>query len=108
MTRKAYTEDDFKILKKQLHVLPLILGGDFKTDFDKDEGLRLVQFLKQELNLDFVSGRALETTSPSSVSWGKLPTWTTQPTSRIGTLTSTFAGLKDDTSTKDSLAADQR
>ncbi|GFX31534.1 retrovirus-related Pol polyprotein from transposon 17.6 [Trichonephila clavipes] len=45
---------------------------------------------------------------PSSVSWGKLPTRTTQPTSRIGTLTSTFAGLKEDTCTKDSLTADQR
>ncbi|GFV47812.1 hypothetical protein TNCV_4900671 [Trichonephila clavipes] len=31
----------------------------------------------------------------------------TQPTSRIRTLTSTFAGLKEDTGTKDSLAADQ-
>ncbi|GFY11085.1 uncharacterized protein TNCV_4470711 [Trichonephila clavipes] len=46
--------------------------------------------------------------SPSSVSWGKLSTTTTQPISRIGTLTSTFAGLKEDTCTKDSLAADQR
>ncbi|GFV36500.1 hypothetical protein TNCV_2260191 [Trichonephila clavipes] len=32
--------------------------------------------------------------SPSSVSWDKLPTRTTQPTSRIRTFTSTFAGLK--------------
>ncbi|GFU57255.1 hypothetical protein TNCV_3634451 [Trichonephila clavipes] len=46
--------------------------------------------------------------SPTSVSWGKFPTRTTQPTSRIGSLTSTFAGLKEDTCTKDSLAADQR
>ncbi|GFY34962.1 hypothetical protein TNCV_155391 [Trichonephila clavipes] len=30
------------------------------------------------------------------------------PPQRIGTLTSTFAGLKEDTCTKDSLAADQR
>ncbi|GFU27811.1 uncharacterized protein TNCV_449331 [Trichonephila clavipes] len=36
----------------------------------------------------------------------QLPTRTTQPTSRIGTWTSTFAGLKEDTCTKDSLAAD--
>ncbi|GFT02513.1 hypothetical protein TNCV_1487341 [Trichonephila clavipes] len=42
------------------------------------------------------------------VSWGKLPTKTTQPTFRIGTLTSTFAGLKEDTCAKDSLAAGQR
>ncbi|GFW54798.1 hypothetical protein TNCV_2654381 [Trichonephila clavipes] len=34
--------------------------------------------------------------------------WTTQPTSRIRTFTSTFAGLKEDTCTKDSLVADQR
>ncbi|GFW83740.1 hypothetical protein TNCV_668531 [Trichonephila clavipes] len=46
--------------------------------------------------------------SPSSVSWGNLPTRTTQPTSRIETLTSTFAGLKEDTCTKDALAAHQR
>ncbi|GFY19110.1 retrovirus-related Pol polyprotein from transposon 412 [Trichonephila clavipes] len=46
--------------------------------------------------------------SPTSVSWAKRPTRTTQPTSRIGTLTSTFAGLKEDTCSKDSLAADQR
>ncbi|GFU96167.1 uncharacterized protein TNCV_4506571 [Trichonephila clavipes] len=48
-----------KLLGKQYHVLPLILGGDFNIDFDKVEGLRLVQFLKSELNLDFVSGKAL-------------------------------------------------
>ncbi|GFX04823.1 hypothetical protein TNCV_2248061 [Trichonephila clavipes] len=35
--------------------------------------------------------------SPSSVSWGKLPTRTTQPTFRIRTLTFTFAGQKEDT-----------
>ncbi|GFW75596.1 hypothetical protein TNCV_4427791 [Trichonephila clavipes] len=46
--------------------------------------------------------------SPSSVSWGKLPTRTSQPTFRIRILTSTFAGLKEDTRTNDSLAADQR
>ncbi|GFV47269.1 hypothetical protein TNCV_4829251 [Trichonephila clavipes] len=45
---------------------------------------------------------------PTSVSWGKLPTRTTQPTSGIGTVTSTFTGLKEDTCSKDSLAADQR
>ncbi|GFW17401.1 retrovirus-related Pol polyprotein from transposon 17.6 [Trichonephila clavipes] len=38
----------------------------------------------------------------------KILSRTAQPTSRIGTLTSTFAGLKEDTCTKDSLAADQR
>ncbi|GFW54869.1 hypothetical protein TNCV_2655081 [Trichonephila clavipes] len=37
------------------------------------------------------------------VSWGKLATRTTQPTSRIRSLTSTFAGLKEDTCTNDSL-----
>ncbi|GFY05168.1 transposable element Tcb1 transposase [Trichonephila clavipes] len=45
---------------------------------------------------------------PISVSWGKLPTRTTQSTSRIRALTSTFAGLKEDTCNKDCLAADQR
>ncbi|GFV91359.1 uncharacterized protein TNCV_898761 [Trichonephila clavipes] len=45
-----------------------------------------------------------EIRSPSSVSWGKLPTRTTQPTFRIRTLTSTFAGLKEDTCSKVSLA----
>ncbi|GFT78398.1 hypothetical protein TNCV_981781 [Trichonephila clavipes] len=45
---------------------------------------------------------------PTSVSWGKLPTKTTQPTSRIGALTSTLAELKEDTYTKDSFTADQR
>ncbi|GFW19686.1 hypothetical protein TNCV_1605771 [Trichonephila clavipes] len=43
-----------------------------------------------------------------SVVGGKLPARTTQPTSRIGTLTSTFAGLKEDMCSKDSLAAAQR
>ncbi|GFU29703.1 endonuclease-reverse transcriptase [Trichonephila clavipes] len=52
-------EGGSKLLKKLYHVLPLILGGDFNTDFDKGERLRLVQFLKSELNLDFVSGRVL-------------------------------------------------
>ncbi|GFW75396.1 twist-related protein 2 [Trichonephila clavipes] len=50
----------------------------------------------------------MEGACPTSVSWGKLPTRTTQPTSRIGTLTSAFVGLKEDTCSKDSLAADQR
>ncbi|KAK0072290.1 hypothetical protein PV325_011589 [Microctonus aethiopoides] len=36
-------------------VRALILGGDFNIRFDTDEGLRCVQFLKKELNLDFVS-----------------------------------------------------
>ncbi|GFX47050.1 hypothetical protein TNCV_316721 [Trichonephila clavipes] len=39
---------------------------------------------------------------------GKSPQMTTQPTSHIGTVTSTFAGLKEDMCSKDSLAADQR
>ncbi|GFW62358.1 retrovirus-related Pol polyprotein from transposon 17.6 [Trichonephila clavipes] len=39
---------------------------------------------------------------------GELPTRTTQPTSGIRTLTSTFAGFKEDTCTKDSPVADQR
>ncbi|GFU66053.1 uncharacterized protein TNCV_1116651 [Trichonephila clavipes] len=43
-----------------------MLGGDFNIDFDKDEGLRLIQFLKSELNLDFVSGKSLgKTKSPT-------------------------------------------
>ncbi|GFU93354.1 hypothetical protein TNCV_1860841 [Trichonephila clavipes] len=45
---------------------------------------------------------------PSSVSWGKLLNRTTQPTSRIRTLTSTFAGLMKDMCTNDSLAANKR
>ncbi|GFW77889.1 uncharacterized protein TNCV_3910991 [Trichonephila clavipes] len=58
-TLLAYTEGGSELLGKQYHVLPLILGGDFNIDFDKDEGLRLVQFLKSELNLDLVSGKVL-------------------------------------------------
>ncbi|GFW55477.1 hypothetical protein TNCV_118611 [Trichonephila clavipes] len=53
-------------------------------------------------------GEIVMNPSPSSVSLGKLPTRKTQPTFRTGTLSSTFAGLKEDTRTKDSLAADQR
>ncbi|GFW82332.1 uncharacterized protein TNCV_3818131 [Trichonephila clavipes] len=62
-TLLAYAEGGSKLLRKQYHVLPLILGGDLNIDLDKDEGLRLVQLLKSELNLDFVSGKALGTTS---------------------------------------------
>ncbi|GFX77333.1 ATP-dependent DNA helicase [Trichonephila clavipes] len=58
----AYTEGGSKLLGKQYHVLRLILGGDFNIDFHKDEGLRLVQFLKSVLNFDFASGKALGTT----------------------------------------------
>ncbi|GFX42613.1 hypothetical protein TNCV_261481 [Trichonephila clavipes] len=53
-TLLAYTEGGSK-----LHALPLIPGGNFNTDFEKDEGLRLVQFLKSDFNLGFVSGKAL-------------------------------------------------
>ncbi|GFU56552.1 ATP-dependent DNA helicase [Trichonephila clavipes] len=60
-TSLAYTEGSSKLLGKQYHVLPLVLGGDFNIDFDKDKGLILLQFLKSELNLDFVSGKALGT-----------------------------------------------
>ncbi|GFX67310.1 uncharacterized protein TNCV_4657811 [Trichonephila clavipes] len=60
-TLLAYTEGGSKLLGKQYHAL-LIPGGDFNIDFDKDEGLRLVQLLKSKLNLDFYSGKALQTT----------------------------------------------
>lgn len=58
----AYTEGGSKLLKKRYHELPLILGGDFNIQFDTDKGLRLVKFLKEELNLDLVSGNTLGTT----------------------------------------------
>ncbi|GFU15666.1 retrovirus-related Pol polyprotein from transposon 17.6 [Trichonephila clavipes] len=45
---------------------------------------------------------------PFKCCWGKLPTKTTQPTYRIRTLTSSFAGFKEDMCTNDSLAADHR
>ncbi|GFV73303.1 uncharacterized protein TNCV_3562561 [Trichonephila clavipes] len=61
-TLLAYTEGGSKLLGKQNHALPLIPGGNFNIDFDKDEGLRLVLFLKPKLTLDFVSGKALGTT----------------------------------------------
>ncbi|GFU82188.1 transposable element Tcb2 transposase [Trichonephila clavipes] len=44
---------------------------------------------------------------PHKCQLGKLLTRTTQPNSRKGTLTSTFTGFKEDTCSKDSLAADQ-
>ncbi|KAK0076222.1 hypothetical protein PV326_010941 [Microctonus aethiopoides] len=40
----AYTKGGLKLLKKQYHELPLILGGNFNIQFDTDEGLRCVQF----------------------------------------------------------------
>ncbi|KAK0072292.1 hypothetical protein PV325_011587 [Microctonus aethiopoides] len=49
----AYTKGGLKWLKQRYH--ELILDGDFNIQFDTDEGLRYVQFLKKELNLDFVS-----------------------------------------------------
>ncbi|GFY18235.1 hypothetical protein TNCV_2046411 [Trichonephila clavipes] len=62
-TLLAYTECGSKLLGKPYLVLPLILGGDFNIDTDKDdEGLILVQFLKSELNFDFVSGKGMGTT----------------------------------------------
>ncbi|KAK0074476.1 hypothetical protein PV326_012416, partial [Microctonus aethiopoides] len=57
----AYTKGGLKLLKKRYHELPLILGGDFNIQFDTDEELRCVQFLKKELNLDFVFGNTLGT-----------------------------------------------
>ncbi|GFS97424.1 hypothetical protein TNCV_733561 [Trichonephila clavipes] len=51
---RVLQEGGSKQLGKQYHVLPLIPSGDF----DKDEGLRLVKFLKLELNLGFVYGKA--------------------------------------------------
>ncbi|KAK0073821.1 hypothetical protein PV326_013036, partial [Microctonus aethiopoides] len=51
----AYTKAGLELLKKRYHELPLILGSDFNIQFDTDEGLRCVQFLKKELNLDIVS-----------------------------------------------------
>ncbi|GBP77334.1 hypothetical protein EVAR_54706_1 [Eumeta japonica] len=58
-----YTEGGSKLLKKRYHELPLLLGGDFNIDFNKEDGFRLVQFLKDELNLDLISDRTLGTTS---------------------------------------------
>ncbi|KAK0071243.1 hypothetical protein PV325_013238, partial [Microctonus aethiopoides] len=51
----AYTKEGLKLLKKRYQELPLIFGGNFNIQFDTDEGLHCVQFLKKELNLDFVS-----------------------------------------------------
>lgn len=58
----VYTEGGSKLLRKRYHELPLILGGDFNIDFNKEDGFRLIQFLKDELNLDLISGRTLGTT----------------------------------------------
>ncbi|GFX79424.1 hypothetical protein TNCV_1715741 [Trichonephila clavipes] len=44
-------------------------GSDFNVDFDKDEGLRLIHFLKSELNVGFVSGKALGTISDEAHFW---------------------------------------
>ncbi|KAK0169710.1 hypothetical protein PV328_010354 [Microctonus aethiopoides] len=63
----VYTKEGLKLLKKRYHELPLILGGDFNIQFDTDEGLRCVHFLKKELNLNFVSGNTLGTTRHDSV-----------------------------------------
>ncbi|GFW56719.1 transposon Tf2-6 polyprotein [Trichonephila clavipes] len=49
-----------------------------------------------------------EINKPNSLAKKDSQKLTTQPTSRRGTLTSTFAGLTEDTCSKDSLAADQR
>ncbi|KAK0070696.1 hypothetical protein PV326_002177, partial [Microctonus aethiopoides] len=57
----AYTKEGLKLLKKRYDKLPLILGGDFNIQFDTDEGLRSVQILRKELNLDFVSSNTLGT-----------------------------------------------
>lgn len=56
----VYTEEGSKLLKKRYHKLPLIFGGDFNVDFDKDK--HLVQFLRSKLNLDLISSRTLRTT----------------------------------------------
>ncbi|KAK0169649.1 hypothetical protein PV328_011750 [Microctonus aethiopoides] len=52
---EAVTVRGSKLLEKRYHELPLLFGGDFNIQFDTDGGLRCVQFLKKELNLDFVS-----------------------------------------------------
>ncbi|KAK0076023.1 hypothetical protein PV325_006000 [Microctonus aethiopoides] len=57
-----YMKGGLKLLKKRYHELSPILGGDFDIQLDTDEGLRCVQFLKKELNLDFVSGNTLRPT----------------------------------------------
>lgn len=58
----SYTEGGSKLLRKEYHLLPLVLSGDFNVDLSKDDGLTLIQFLKSELNLDIVSDRAMGTT----------------------------------------------
>ncbi|GFS85513.1 hypothetical protein TNCV_2793851 [Trichonephila clavipes] len=107
----------FKFLRDKVRLLPVRkpsgYGNEFVARVPRDRVL-------VPLNIHHVDGanevKSVKAQSPplgvvfcpSSVSWDKLPTRTTQPTSRIGTLTSTFNGLKEDTCTKDSLAADQR
>ncbi|KAK0070719.1 hypothetical protein PV326_002158, partial [Microctonus aethiopoides] len=44
----AYTKGGLKLLNKRYHEISLILGGDFNYQFDTDQGLRCVQFLKKE------------------------------------------------------------
>ncbi|GFS47162.1 hypothetical protein TNCV_2053341 [Trichonephila clavipes] len=49
-------EGGSNLLGKQYHALPP--GGNFNIGLDKDEGLRLVQFLNSDLTLGFVFGKA--------------------------------------------------
>ncbi|GFS84477.1 uncharacterized protein TNCV_4606601 [Trichonephila clavipes] len=77
------------------------------------DNLRCTQFIKstklnKPVQLSNISPTRAAAHQHISRVYYQVQTWTTQPTSRIGTLTSTFAGLKEDTCTKDSLAADQR
>ncbi|GFY19970.1 hypothetical protein TNCV_2146631 [Trichonephila clavipes] len=84
------------------NVSPLALNGSLRKDAKRFTLLNLVSSARHAR----LPSSAI-TKFPSSASSGKLPNRTTQPTFCIGTLTSTFDGLKEDTCTKDSLTADQ-
>jgi len=54
------------MLKKDFHLLPIILGGDFNIDFNSLEVEKLATFLQDTFSLTMSSDRTKATTSGST------------------------------------------
>ncbi|GFT03350.1 hypothetical protein TNCV_2985221 [Trichonephila clavipes] len=97
-------KENFQWLPKELHQLK------YEAISVPQGSVRLVKKTqeKKKFNLLLLITKGVTSSSPVPLKTRRERERTTQPTFRIRTLTSTFAGLKEDTCSKDSLAADQR
>lgn len=62
----SYTSQGAAILRKDYHKIPMILSGDFNVNFALDKSIKLVEFLKDNLNLSIQNDKKISTTKSNT------------------------------------------